>query len=205
MGRILDQSGRAKNLAESRGPLNNDGGVRGRNKQMDRLNAVHHPSVSHGNADVVHWDRILKGGAMTDAVDIRKLLDDEHLKILSICYYIYGAFTALLAFIPGIYVILGIVFAAVGRSGGHDAPPAFLGWILIFVGLAAMVFMGILAGLKAWTGWCIARRKHETFVQVVAAVCCLGIPWGTALGIFTFIVFSRPAVRRQFMEATSRP
>ena len=142
---------------------------------------------------------------MTDAADIQKILDDEHLKILSVCYYVYGAFTALMGFIPGIYVILGIIFAAVGRRGGHDAPPAFLGWILIIVGLGAMVLMWILAALKVWTGWCIARRKHETFVQVVAAVCCVGIPWGTVLGIFTFIVFSRPSVKRQFLAAAPQP
>ena len=142
---------------------------------------------------------------MSHAPDIQQILDDEHLRILSICYCVYGAFTALLAFIPGIYVVLGIVFISVGRWGDRHAPPAFLGWILIIVGLTAMAFMGILAALKAYTGWCITRRKNAAFIQVTAAICCLGIPWGTVLGIFTFIVLSRPSVKRQFKNIVSQP
>lgn len=36
--------------------------------------------------------------------------------------------------------------------------------------------------------------------MVVAGVSCLSIPLGTALGVFTFIVLSRPSIVRLFEE-----
>ena len=40
----------------------------------------------------------------------------------------------------------------------------------------------------------LKQRKNRTFSYIVAAMNCLQFPFGTALGVFTFIVLSRPTV-----------
>ncbi len=42
------------------------------------------------------------------------------------------------------------------------------------------------------------KRKHRIFSFVVAGVNCLQFPFGTALGIFTFIVLSRVGVKMDY-------
>jgi hypothetical protein len=44
----------------------------------------------------------------------------------------------------------------------------------------------------------IKKRKNRTFSFVVAAMNCLQFPFGTALGVFTFIVLARPTVKSSY-------
>jgi hypothetical protein len=49
-----------------------------------------------------------------------------------------------------------------------------------------------------FSGLFLLRRRHRMFSMVVAAINCLHIPIGTALGIFTFIVLGRDSVRKVY-------
>jgi hypothetical protein len=44
----------------------------------------------------------------------------------------------------------------------------------------------------------LTQYRNRTFVYVIAALSCLAIPYGTLLGIFTFMVFARPACKDFF-------
>jgi hypothetical protein len=55
-----------------------------------------------------------------------------------------------------------------------------------------------LAGLLIYAGRCLARRTRRLFCLVAAGLGCLFFPLGTVLGVFTFIVLSRPTVRAVF-------
>ncbi len=48
------------------------------------------------------------------------------------------------------------------------------------------------------SGLFIRKRKNRTFSFVIAGVNCLQIPFGTALGVFTFIVLSRISVKMEY-------
>lgn len=48
------------------------------------------------------------------------------------------------------------------------------------------------------TGYFVRRGQYRWFCMVVAAVLCINCPFGTALGIYTLIVLSRPIVRDWF-------
>lgn len=65
----------------------------------------------------------------------------------------------------------------------------------IFFGLLIVAFSAgnVLSGL-----W-IKKRNNRTFSFVVAAMNCIQFPFGTALGIFTFIVLSRPSVETAYV------
>ena len=126
--------------------------------------------------------------------------DDEHLRILSICHYVYGGVKAAVACIPLIYVAVGLFMLLGSIMAGSDegAPPAIIGGIFIVIGGAVVLFGWAVAACVIYAGRCLTQRKHRTFCFVMAAVCCLSIPFGTVLGVFTIIVLSRPSVKALF-------
>ena len=133
-------------------------------------------------------------------------LDADHLRLLEIGFYISGGLSVL-RFLW--FLIIGIFFCVVGfgaKFAAHDgyagshgnAPPAVV--FIIMAGVfGTIVFLSLLfAVLEIYAGCCLKNRRHPILVQVVAAFYCLSIPWGTALGVFTFIVLNRPSVKPLF-------
>ncbi|MNW11626.1 hypothetical protein D3C71_2091290 [compost metagenome] len=68
---------------------------------------------------------------------------------------------------------------------------------------AAMMFIGIVGGiLTLMAARRLSQRRSLTLCIVVAAVSCMQIPFGTALGVFTLIVLNRPSVKAMFAGRT---
>ena len=125
--------------------------------------------------------------------------DAEHLKLLSIFHYVVAGLNALMASIPLIHLVMGLVFIGVGLTkGGEAAPMALVG--MIFAVLAGgMVLLGWgLAVCIFLAGRYLAQRRHYMFCLVVAAICSMVFPYGMALGICTIIVLCRPSVKALF-------
>lgn len=127
--------------------------------------------------------------------------DDEHLKLLRIGYLVAGGADALFALFPLIYVIIGIVLTisgagASGRAGGPN--PAVFGLIFVIIGLIVSFLFAAQAALKLSTARAIGRRQSRTMCMVAAALSCLQMPWGTFLGVMTFLVMGRQSVRELF-------
>ncbi len=123
------------------------------------------------------------------------LLDEEHLKLLALGYVVSGVVTAF-------FSLLGLVYAGMGAllislpmpTKTGEPPPAFIGGFFLVLG-GAFVLGGVsLAAAKLWAARCLKRREKRTFCLVTAAVTCLGVPYGTALGVGTFFVLGRPSV-----------
>ena len=134
--------------------------------------------------------------------------DEEHLKLLSIFHYVLGGLTALMGCLGLLYLFLGLVFMVAPSqgfgSGANPPPPALFGFFFAFMGGVFLLLGWTIAALIILAGRSIARRKHHTFCLVTAAICCLQIPFGTALGVFTFIVLLRPSVKLMFAPAAPR-
>jgi hypothetical protein len=130
----------------------------------------------------------------------QQILDNEHLKLLSIFHYVKGGITALFACIPIIHVVFGLVLIVAPRLFGHgsDQPPAFLGWLFVILGIFIILVGWTVAVLVLIAGRCIARRRHYTFCFVVACLECLSVPFGTVLGVFTILVLNRQSVKALF-------
>ncbi len=130
----------------------------------------------------------------------QQVLDNDHLRLLSIFYYVKGAISAVVACIPIIHVVLGLVVLVAPQVFGHgnDQPPAFVGLLLFFLGGFFIIFGWTFAILLFFTGKFIARRTHYTFCFVVACLECISIPFGTILGVCTILVLNRPSVKLQF-------
>lgn len=122
--------------------------------------------------------------------------DGEHLKILSICWYIASALAALFGFFPLIYVGLGIALAS-GMIGNrhNDRIP---GIIIAIIGTIGLTIIWTEAVLGFMTARSLTTRRRRVLCLVAAGIACLQIPFGVVLGVFTFIVLCRPSVKESF-------
>jgi hypothetical protein len=127
--------------------------------------------------------------------------DLQHLKLLSIFYYIVGSLMALIACFPIIHLVVGLVmvFSPSTMAGNREGPPPqALGWLFV-LGAGAIILLGWTGAICLMlAGRFLRRCKHYLFCMVMAGFACLFNPFGTVLGIFTIIVLIRPSVKQLF-------
>jgi hypothetical protein len=123
--------------------------------------------------------------------------DVGHLRTLSICHYIWGALTAMLSCMFLMHVAMGIAMVS-GRmvpSSSPNPPPTWLGWFFIAMGTFALLFGWGMAAIAIYSGYCLKRRRHWLFSNIVAGFACLWVPLGTLLGVFTIVILQRESVK----------
>lgn len=129
--------------------------------------------------------------------------DIEHLKLLSIFHFVFGGFAFLgLGFLAIHFFFMRMIFTHpehFNSQGGHPPPKEFFEvfqWIYVVMALIciAVAVANILSGVY------LRQRKNRMFSMVLAGFNCVQMPFGTALGVFTFIVLSRPSVRQLYGE-----
>lgn len=144
----------------------------------------------------------------------------ERLRFLAIGFYVRGGVVALFSCFLLIYFAMFFAISFIPESGWNppakashssswDAsptpapvnpgpPPAIV--FRIFAGImGGMTLLGwTLGALTAYAGRCIQKRKHRVFVYVMAAFNCIFIPYGTLLGVCTFIILGGPAAIAEF-------
>jgi hypothetical protein len=127
----------------------------------------------------------------------QSIIDGEHLRLLRIGYFISAAQTAL--FIPFglLYAGMGVVFAHL-PGGTGASPPAFMSWFFGILGAVFAGFATLAASLKFLTAIRLKERRARTLCLITAGLSCLEVPYGTAIGVMTFIVLNRPSVRQEF-------
>lgn len=124
------------------------------------------------------------------------------LKLLSVGYYIQGGIAAVYSLLIGGYLcFLGFIISNSPRSG--NVPPNMAGFFAVLFGAVVVIGLGY-AILQFLAAYWITRHRARTYVFVMAALNCLGIPYGTVLGIFTFMVLQRPAAKQLFNAGTIR-
>lgn len=148
-------------------------------------------------------------------LEIRRAIDAEHLRLLRLGYLVWGWTSIVVCLVPMAVLALfgaffGATFAAAAQKQPEVVPFAFFG--CFYFGIFGMValFGAAQGALYLAAAKALAERRSTTLVHVAAAISCLGVPWGTLLGIFTFQVLSRPSVAALFAigdgrEAASPP
>jgi hypothetical protein len=123
----------------------------------------------------------------------------RHLSTLSILHYVYGAFVCLSG-LAALAVVLvgGILSSDLVNEAGGDGVPAFIGGIIQTLGWTVLVIVEAWGIINILSGGWIASRRNRTGTQVVAAFNCLNVPFGLALGIFTFITLGDDDVKRAY-------
>ena len=127
------------------------------------------------------------------------IVDNEHLRILPVVYWVLAAIDIFISLYGLIYVGLGgmMVFLPWDEAA-PDAPPPFFGWYFLAIGIGFMVFYAGGGVLKILAGIWMRRRTHRTAILVVAGLSCLSWPFGIVAAVFTFIVLLRPSVSALF-------
>jgi len=138
-----------------------------------------------------------------DHYDVRRgpySQDKEHVRILSILYYVWGGLGVFVGLFPLIYVMIGAMLLSMPTPppGGPPVPEAQIAWLMIGLGAGLSLFFLVLAALALYTGYNLSRKKRYMFCFVDACICCIQIPLGTILGVFTIVVLARPGVKELF-------
>ncbi len=154
----------------------------------------------------------------------------ERMRILSIGFYVCGGMGAVFASFLILYVLMfGAMsyiparawdtpaqtsssssatstsrenFAHPAKSAG---PPLFVFRIMAGVMAVFMTVGWIFAGLTIYAGRCLQKRKHKTFIYVMAVLNLFWIPHGTLLGIGTFLTLGSNAAVDEFKREQSGP
>jgi ABC-type phosphate transport system permease subunit len=137
--------------------------------------------------------------------DPQQVIDNEHLKLLSIFHYVVAGLALLgILFLFAHFLIMSAVFTnpEIWKSSKtQSAPPpqffmAFLGCFYLIMG----VIIAAAAVLNFLSAGFLRQRKHRIFSFVVAGLNCLQVPFGTILGVFTFVVLTRNSVRANYSD-----
>ncbi len=130
------------------------------------------------------------------------IVNTEHIRILSICYYVSAGLHAAFSAFGLLYLFMGVFMAAaISRTPagpGGQPPPEFIGIIFGVIGFAIFAIMVGIGVLQFLTARWLKQRRRRIACLVVAAVSCLFVPYGTALGVFTMVVLTRPSVAATF-------
>lgn len=137
---------------------------------------------------------------MDSSVEITK----HDLRLLSIGYYIQGGLCGFYSLmVLGYLGFLGAILAAAEEQTGQGRnaiPPGFIHLLTTILAVVLLLVLAYAACLLLCGIW-IKKRRYRMFLLVMAALTCLGIPYGTVLGIFTFVVLQRPTAKQFFEPA----
>jgi hypothetical protein len=131
------------------------------------------------------------------------IIDEEHLRLLSLGHYITGGLTILFASMFIFHLVFFAVIASdpqfaskagAAQAGAPDDAFRVFGVVLGVFILAGWTF----GGLTIYAGRCIKRRTKRGLCLVVACLNLLLIPVGTILGVASIMVLSRSSVKAAY-------
>jgi hypothetical protein len=146
----------------------------------------------------------------------------ERLRLLALGYYVKAAVGAVFISFLLLHFFMFLGFSLVPESAWNEpskpvttaqspsvlrapaprpvnqGPPVIMFRILA-AGIGVIILLGWTFGaLTMYAGHCVQKRKHRVFIYVMAGLNCVLIPWGTLLGIATFILLQSPAGQEAF-------
>jgi len=141
--------------------------------------------------------------------EARQIIDNEHIKMLCIFNYVMAGLCLVGLLVLCLhFALMAAVFTNPGFAssrGGVSGPP--LGAIIGIAAIFYLVFgclMAVIGFLNFLSAQFMRKRVHRTFSMTIGGLNCLSIPFGTILGVFTFLVLSRVSVVQSYEAATQR-
>lgn len=134
--------------------------------------------------------------------DQRKI-DADHLKLLAVFHYVLAGLSVIgLLFLFLHWTLMHAAMEMAAKNPSKGGPPpeqlfAIFKWFYLVMG-TMIVVSGVANVVSARL---IQLRRSRIASLVVAGLNCLAFPFGTTLGVFTFIVLLRDSVV-QLYEAT---
>jgi hypothetical protein len=128
--------------------------------------------------------------------------DQQDLKVLSILHFVYAGVIALSGLLIGLYLVIGAAFLASSASAARPkaGEAAMMGTVVLIVFGSVLFFLVLHAALLIYSGLSLRNQERKLLSQIVAAWTCLNVPFGTALGVYTLVVLSRPSVSMLYVK-----
>ena len=132
----------------------------------------------------------------------------EHLKILSICHYVYAGLATCGSALGLIYIAMGQLIASVPKwkpTIEQDPPPPevlrMFQWMFgIFGGCMMVGALGI-AALCFFSARAMSARRNRTLSLVAGGVVCVTGLFGVVLGVFTLVLLLGREAKELYDEA----
>ena len=144
---------------------------------------------------------------MENSEERQAIIDEEHLRLLSLFHYIKGGITVAFSFFGLIYFVFIVFIVKIGSRAGfqsHDFdnefPFEFFAYFLIIVGII-VTFVLVFGVLQLLSAYYLRRGRNRIFSFIIGIIECLEIPYGTVLGVITIMVLNRYSVKKKYEEA----
>ena len=125
--------------------------------------------------------------------------DEDHIRILAICHYVYAGLTALsLPFLIFHFFFMRTVIA-MDSSASSDLDSA-MGFFTAFYLVIGLFILAEIV-LNVLVAHFLKQSRHRLFCLIVSGLNCISFPLGTTLGVFTIIVILRPSVTARFPQS----
>lgn len=124
--------------------------------------------------------------------------DYSDLNQLATFHYVLGGIGCFFCLIPLLHVFGGIsliLHPERFESSEQVFPSVYIGWIAIGMGGLFFLLGEVFSICLILSGKYLRQQKNYMFSFVLACFCCLNMPLGTILGIFTIVVLQRESVK----------
>jgi hypothetical protein len=133
--------------------------------------------------------------------------DLRHLHLLGLAHYCVAGMAFLFGLFPILHLTIGLgLMVAPSSMFDSGAPPDFpirlFGLFFALIPAIMIIMAQVYAVTVALAGRRLKAHSHYGYCQVMAAVSCVFMPFGTVLGILTLLVLQRPAVKELFGHPT---
>lgn len=123
----------------------------------------------------------------------------NNLSTLSVLHYVYGGFMCFIgAAVLVVLLTMGQLFQSDWFVNAEDTSPSSVAALMGLIGWVVFFFMEAKGIANIISANLLAKARGRLFSQVVAALDCFNIPFGIALGIFTFIELNKEDVKQAY-------
>lgn len=129
----------------------------------------------------------------------RRILDEEHLRLLALFHYISGGLTIAFSGLFSLQLLFLRFMAArpemfTHNNGASAEPPVEVIGLMTTL-FSGLVIIGITYGIaQIVSGRFIQRRRFRLLSIIIAAPNLVFIPYGTLFGVMTVLVLTRDSV-----------
>ena len=123
----------------------------------------------------------------------------KHISTLSVLHYVYGALVCAGGVVALVFLGVGTLLSSeLVMDGAQDAPVEWLGPFFQYLGITLFILLEVWGLLIMLSGHWISQSRNRTGSMIIAVLCLLSVPFGTALGVFTLVVLSDDAVMADY-------